>query len=67
MIELTDKSPQAAAQKIAAEANARIVELCRRAYQKGVNEGYAMGFKAGVDAASASQIAPSEVLCTKPV
>ena len=39
MIELTDNSPQAAAQKIAAEANARIVELCRRAYQKGVNEG----------------------------
>ena len=67
MIELSTDSPQVQAQKLAAEANEKVKELCRRSYQKGLNEGYASGFKAGVDAMNQTRVEPSEVLFNRPV
>jgi flagellar biosynthesis/type III secretory pathway protein FliH len=65
VIELSTDSPQVQAQKLAAEANEKVKELCRRSYQKGLNEGYASGFKAGVDAVMNTKATPSETLYTK--
>jgi hypothetical protein len=62
VIELTDSQPTP--QQIVAEANAKIQELCRMAFEKGVAVGFQSGFEAAIHAMTATQ--PSEVLFTKP-
>jgi hypothetical protein len=67
VIELSEDTPQQTVAKLTAEANARVIALCKQAYNKGINEGYAIGFKHGVDAVNSTKVEPSEVLYNKPV